>query len=207
MCWSENASYFSFVVGTITNTIAMYILIRDGYRTQAVMLLWWQFDLLMQIPEALEWRAIRLRRTSKFNTSLAFFLNVLQPLVAYLCVSAAIGRHDAISIVALFTYMLTFVHVKLPASIRPTDECPHLNLDWWPYWRALAYHITTLIVLRSLPTKDMLIHGAIFEATLLLSIATVKPCGVASVWCWSTFVAAITVLLVTKVTEKIPSST
>lgn len=124
-----------------------------------------------------------------------------QPLVAYLCVSAAIGRHDAISIVTLLIYMLTFIRVRLPASIRPTKECPHLNFDWWPYWRAIAYNITTLIVLRSLPTKDMLIHGAIFEVTLLFSIATVKPCGVASVWCWSTFVAAIIVLLVSKLTK------
>jgi hypothetical protein len=158
------------------------------------MLLWWQFGLLMQIPEIMEWRNIRLNKKETLDTSiLAFWLNVLQPVVAYIAVTATVGNHDIYSIIGLTMYALTFMNEKLGKSIRPRDDCPHLILDWWPAYRAIAYHLVTLLILSRLPSA--IIHTFVFEATFLFATLTVKPCAVASVWCWSTFVAAICVSL------------
>lgn len=160
------------------------------------MLLSWQFGLLMQIPEAMEWRDLRKGVRRSLPRHLAFWLNVTQPLAAYAAVAYTVRSHDALSILGLGLYALTFTTGKIGDSIRPRSGCPHIVLDWWPVHRAIAYNLVTLLILRRLPSFAM--HACIFESTLLFSALFLKPCAIASVWCWSTFVAATVVFLVVR---------
>lgn len=190
-------------MGTITNILVCLHLYKIGRTKDVYMLLSWQFGLLMQIPEIMEWRNIRFNKEETFDTSiLAFWLNVLQPVVAYIGVTATVGSQDIYSIIGLTMYALTFMNVKLGKSIRPRNDCPHLVFDWWPLHRAIAYHLVTLLILRRLPLRSAMIHTFVFEATFLFATLTVKPCAIASVWCWSTFVAAICVFLSVQIQTK-----
>ena len=193
MCWSENASYASFLVGSATNAAVCVYLHKHGHAVDIPPLLAWQFGLLMQIPEAMEWRDIRMGRRRTLPSNIAFWLNVTQPVVAYLGVSATVGSHDATSILGLAVYALTFANGPIGGIVRPREHCPHLVLDWWPWSRIAASHLSTLWVLRRLPS--FLTHALIFESTFLFSVLATKPCEFASVWCWSTFVAATVVFL------------
>lgn len=142
----------------------------------------------MQIPEALEWRDVRLGRVRDLPRRLAFVLNVLQPVAAYAAVHAVTKTHDTLSVACVTAYATSFLTGHIGDSIRPRKGCPHMVLDWWPLRRAVLYNLTTLVVLRRLP--DFVLNAVIFEGTLAFALMTVKPCAVASVWCWSTFVAA-----------------
>jgi hypothetical protein len=114
MCWSERASYVSFTVGTLTNAVVCSRLWRDGRHDAIPPLLWWQFCLLMQIPEALEWRDIRQQREERaLLKDIAFWLNVLQPVVAYAAVWAVVRSHDAPSLAMLGIYALCRCRVYL----------------------------------------------------------------------------------------------
>ena len=86
------------------------------------MMLSWQFGLLMQIPEIVEWRSIRLgKKESIQNRNLAFWLNVLQPLAAYIGVTATVGSHDVYSIIGLIVYAF-FVRGSVPRDGTRLDS-------------------------------------------------------------------------------------
>ena len=191
MCWSERASYFSFVVGTLTNAIVIRHLIRTGDTYEVPMLLSWQFGLMMQIPEAMEWRDMRLGRKRNAPGNIAFLLNILQPAATYVATSVTVGtfRHYPATI-GLVVYALLFLTGDINRDIRPTKDCPHINLDWWPSHRGLYYHVVMIVLLSRL--RSFWIHALVFEGTWLFSRLK-KPCAVASVWCWTTFVAAVCV--------------
>lgn len=81
MCFSERTSWLTLLLGSAANA---YVLSRldPSSPEAAVVLLWW-FALLMQVPEALEWRAVREGRAQgRGNARLALVLNLLQPVVA-----------------------------------------------------------------------------------------------------------------------------
>lgn len=189
MCWSEEASYLSFVVGSVTNMAVVAYCCKNHHADAIPPLLWWQFGLFMQVPEAMEWRDIRTGRTRQMPRRLAFWLNVLQPVVACAATIVVTKRHDILSYMALAAYAASFCTGNIGATIRPTEQCKHIRLDWWPTHRAVLYNLATLASIRRLPS--FWLNALIFEGTLLFSILFVKPCAIASVWCWSTFIAAL----------------
>ena len=81
MCFSERASWLTLLAGSAANA---YVVSRVGLSSpEAILVLMWWFALLMQIPEGLEWRAVRKGRPEgRGNARLALALNLLQPVVA-----------------------------------------------------------------------------------------------------------------------------
>lgn len=189
MCWSESMSWCSAIVGYTTILIAVLL------RKADVMIGWWAFGLLMQIPDVLEWRSIRLGlQPDRRIARLAFLLNILQPVVALVTTSAQTHRVDALSVGVICVYLASIIYSAPPIRIdRPNTNCPHLHYKWWhdlPLPTSL-YFVSTLVCLRTLPSHLLHRHASLFMGSALLSALTVKPCGAASVWCWSVCVVAL----------------
>jgi hypothetical protein len=202
MCWSESASILSFVVGSASVVLACRLLSVDGRSDLVVTLLAWQFALLMQIPEWMEWRNQRLRVRSPPGVALAaFWLNVLQPLAPVVAVWHVTQRPPVLAIGFLVVYAALFVAdwdavaSAVSQGIAPRGSCPHLNLDdWWTHTRCAVYHAVFVAAVAQLPRPQMLLNLGIFELTFVYAKFFVK-CGTSSVWCWSIFVAAIATIL------------
>lgn len=189
MCWSESMSWLSAIVGYTTILLAVLLRRADA------MLGWWAFCLLMQIPDVLEWRGVRVKLQPDLRTAhLAFLLNILQPVAALVATSVQTQRVDAMSVGVICVYLAAVLSSAPVVQIdRPTTECSHLHYRWWNKALPISlYFISTLVCLRTLPSHLRTRHAAIFIGSALLSALTVKPCGIASVWCWSVFVISLT---------------
>ena len=181
-------SWLSAIVGYTAVLIA--VLLRKG----DAMLGWWAFCLLMQIPDVLEWRGIRLGLQPDLRIArLAFWLNILQPVAALVATSAQTQRVDALSVGVICVYLANILYSAPPIQIgRPNTECSHLKYKWWHKALPISlYFISTLVCLRTLPAHLLHRNAFIFIGSALLSALTVKPCGIASVWCWSVCVIAV----------------
>lgn len=196
MCWSERASSLSFAIGTITILSVSTHLVAQKRYDLVYILIAWQFGLLMQIPEWMEWRNIRLgRRSDEFIAQSAFWLNVSQPLALLIAVSYITKKPPYTAIGVFVIYVLSFVadnrNVRdaIHKGIAPTSDCRHLNLGWWPLHRGILFHVTMIAAFAHLQWNQAVLNIGIFETTFLLSMFV--KCGTVSVWCWSTFVAAV----------------
>lgn len=205
MCFNERTSWLTLLVGSAVNA---YVLSRLGPSSpEATLVLLWWFGLLMQVPEALEWRAVREGRAEgKGNARLALVLNLLQPVVAaggLLLLGERLGGDApasawALPAALLFAYCLR-VAVHWPemwadARIRPGPApsrdgeaaCDHMQLRWWRGRRVLlGLYIATFLAsfAGALPSRWAVAMGGYFVGTLLLSRG-LYPCSTGSMWCW-----------------------
>lgn len=162
MCINENVSWITLAGGTITNlgiSIFLWRAVREWPLVLTVVA-WWQFGLLMQLPEAMVWRTGGDGAWEK----VAFILNATQPhaavaggLVAWWLSRGAdstcglgealqrrfLGRFPRVlalmgalrwvaPVAALMLYSLS-VAVELPECDfgMTKPNCPHLSLAWW----------------------------------------------------------------------------
>ena len=215
MCFSLNESIAALVVGTIINIIvAILLILRPDYGSsryvRLAMVCLWQFALLMQLPEAVQWYHIdRNKPTPRYVNALAYWLNTLQPMVAYVGVavaSVATGSTDvATALVAgvlplLFT-ALAAVHFRTSMSeqpdVRPRPACNHLDLHWWRNRLApllIMYMAAVMCAIVLIPGHQRYIQSAVFLGTFMLA-NTIYQCGIGSIWCWMVAPASLTLLL------------
>ena len=191
----------SFVIGSLTIAAAGWQFVSIGRYDLVALLLAWQYGLLMQIPEWMQWKSMRTGTKTAVAAPLAFWLNVLQPLAIVVSVWYASGRPPAVAIGALVVYAALFVLDResvaqaVRRGIAPRGSCRHLNLDdWWSTPRVVLFHVVFVMAYLQLPPKLAWLNILIFEGTFLYATTFVK-CGSASVWCWSVFVAGMALWL------------
>lgn len=193
MCWSVTTSLVTFGVGSVFNLLSHRHLRRQN-SIAAPMLAYWQFTLLMQLPEAAAWVGLNGGNEIPFASRTAMLLNVLQPVALLMTVLAGYERRADGAIAAVFMYAVLMLSDVVPvwnesASIAPLDQCEHLNLGYWDGSRTLLYVAASLVAFRAIPDVFWaLVNGGIFLVTLVVS-AALYPCGGGSMWCWMIFVA------------------
>lgn len=217
MCFSRNESIAAFVVGTVINAVVIGLLLklprynRTKWPRVAIACMW-QFALLMQIPEAIQWSYLdQGLDTPSYINPLAYWLNNLQPLVAFLGVALAVGLTTNIAkrepaalpaagvmpvLFTIFTIVYFQSSMAEQADIRPGPTCNHLDLHWWQNnIRPLIgfYIMGILAALILIPDYQRYIQVAVFLGTFILANALYR-CGVGSIWCWMVAPASLTLL-------------
>lgn len=217
MCFNKTTSIATFVLGTIVNVVVAMSLIRHGYSDLAWRLAavgWWQYALLMQIPEAVQWHYIDQGEQAPASTErAAYWLNTLQPLAAALFIGAvSFSVNGAVvppeMIVSMFATALFTLSAMMHAGeslgrreerIAPKTGCEHLDLHWWEKEHLLPYFPLYIVAIFAsimmLPTASLRVtQSSWFFGTLLLSRG-LYSCGAASIWCWFVAMASLTTLV------------
>jgi hypothetical protein len=224
MCFDETTSLLTFLLGTLLNVTVAYIVITRNYSFGALrlaILALWQFALLMQLPEAAQWRHLSKSTdptsAHKNAAHTAYWLNTLQPAAAALLlgiVAMVSGRTRLgcalLAAVPALTFTALAVLNAAPLlrqhpDIRPlqygtsAQSCAHLNLHWWnkhsSLYRALPLYVAGIAApLLLLPLRLAIVQYVAFFGTLAIS-QLLYPCGTASLWCWSVAAAGLTVLV------------
>ena len=198
MCVSAELSFASFAVGSVFNAAAFCVIRKSHTTADALAVLYWQFALLMQLPEGAAWTHIDAGRTTSAAGRAAMVLNVLQPIVACAVVLAHRSRRHSVAAttgVAMYAILLCTDAADLWAGsdrLEPRHGCVNLDLGWWDLSRTALYVASTLVCMCGFGAMR-LVHLAIFVATLLVSIA-VYPCGGGSLWCWLIAFAGLALL-------------
>jgi hypothetical protein len=120
---------------------------------------------------------------------------------AFVAVSLHTKEADPVSLVVLGVYLKSVLEQPEARIHRPQNGCPHLYYEWWesgPLIAAILYYVSTLVSFRTLPQGMFAKHAFIFLGSSLISSLLVKPCGGASVWCWSVAIVATLDLILRK---------
>lgn len=190
MCWSETTSYVSFVVGSVLNALT-FAYLRRVRPAVAPIALYWEFCLLMQLPEGAAWRAVSTGGDLRPASLAAMWLNVLQPVVlATLVTTAMRGRLWGVSAVVVYAAgIVAEMQHMWPETIEPADGCHHLDLAYWNGTRSTLYFVSSLCAFAAIPSAYWaLVNGGFFLITFAL-MAVLYPCGQGSLWCWIIFIA------------------
>ena len=193
MCWSKDVSYATFATGTFLNLAFGLLFCTYGRYDLAVLLLLWEYALLMQLPEAAAWEELEQQQRSSYLTTLtAFILNVTQPLAAWAGVACVTGSWalTPAAWVAALVYVACLVqdraHIRraFRRGIQPEQQCDHLQLDWWTPASGWLYNLVMVVLFLHLPPALFWVTLLVFEGSLLLAYRW-KTCGRASLWCLS----------------------
>jgi hypothetical protein len=166
-----------------------------------------QYALLMQLPDGLAWRELRLQKKISPSTKyLAFGLNTTQPLVIGLLAFAAsvyTGRKLPVTfwmgVFALIVYIILFmVGNNIDWNMKPTASCAHLSYGWFDkvkdmyVIRTTLYFVTLLLFFSALPRVWWITTTIIFLVSFAIS-KIIYPCATASTWCWTTVAAGLVI--------------
>ena len=111
MCWSETTSIVTFLLGSILNVFAyMYLTYKKS--PSNILVFYWQFTLLMQIPEAITWNYINNDIDVYGPSRIAMILNVFQPIALFLCVINGINN--------AYKYILIMQNITL--LVNPSSQ-------------------------------------------------------------------------------------
>lgn len=201
MCWSATTSFVTLGLGTSFNILSYWILSRVYASPASTFVWWWQYALLMQIPEGIVWSQLdRGDRNVEAASRAALFLNITQPVVLFLGLAFASPSlrgevatwNRARVAIALYSLALLSEMDELwneSASVAPAPGCSHLDLRYWDRSRATLYVVASLIIMaEARPRYWVWVNCGIFSVTLVFSMV-LYPCGVGSVWCWFIFLA------------------
>ena len=192
MCWNEEVSWTTFIIGTLAN-IMLVNKIKDK-KIYAIAIIW-QWVLLMQFFEALIWRNKECNKLNKFASIGAFIANITQPLVVFLALLFLTKQSNKFKIVggiAVFIY-LSYVFVNFNKNsiecVKPRKECRHLEYGWFSKEQKTYEGLLYLIALFSLlllakPSKIFMPQFFLILGTFILANITQLKCGLASTWCW-----------------------
>lgn len=201
MCWSETASWTTFGIGTAINVLAFaYLRIRRSL--VAPLVLYWQFTLLMQVPEGVAWSQIDAGATDLASVSRSLMvLNVLQPVVLTAVVWVGFSRVPCYALVATLMYVLLMANEagalwREAESVRPAPDCPHLDLAYWTGARTTLFYFASFFSFAAIPSLLWAaVNALIFTVTLLIAVGAYH-CGGGSMWCWLIFVAGLILVAV-----------
>ena len=157
-----------------------------------MLIIGWQYSLLMQIPDALAWR----NPEARYPGNLAFILNATQPLIATVVVAVMLLKLDVSLVRLLPAFVLGVVYAVYVANkaygmsfdLTPIPECTNLYYPWWDNRTSLLlYFATTLAATAATPSVTYLVLSLVlFCGTVLISKQIlVEACNSESLWCWS----------------------
>ena len=191
MCWDEKTSWTTLAIGTTLNTLCIADLLHRNAYLESLMIVYWQFGLLMQIPEALIWRS---DGQNKSAIHLAFWLNVSQPIFGYLTLLPFMSTRSRIltsAIVSVYVGYIVSQLSKFDTNVM-NNSCPHLSLVWWKNERAtVLYFLTSIAVMMAIPSPFL---RNLMLALFLISYGVTQalyPCSYGSMWCWSVAAAGV----------------
>ena len=191
MCWSESVSYGTFVAGSLLNTLA-FLYFRRMASPAWLFLAYWQFCLLMQLPEAAVWRALRDGESEVAPSRVAMILNVAQPVLLAGLVAAQDRRRGLLAGFGVAVYVASLLGDVTDLwieSIAPQDGCHHLDLKYWGDGRAAAYFVSSVGAFAAFPSRFWgVVNGLIFLGTFG-AVSILYSCGQGSLWCWLIFIA------------------
>lgn len=199
MCWSEPVSYLTFALGTVFN-IASYAYLRCMKSVTAPLVWYWQFALLMQLPEGVVWSQLRVGGDVAAASHAAMILNILQPIVLTITVWLGCGRRPLYALVATLMYILLIgadgsSMWRDSRSIEPEAGCAHLDLRYWNGARTTLFVFASFFSFCAIPSVAWAaINSTFFIATLLISVGAYH-CGGGSMWCWMIFLAGLVLAL------------
>lgn len=205
MCWSATTSFVTLAVGTLLNAVS-YTLLRHWNSPAALLVWWWQYGLLMQIPEGIVWLQLDNGETDvRVASRVALMLNLTQPVALLLVIRfGALHCEFRYSYVVLFMYAVALATNAdtmwaRSASIAPEDDCAHLSLRYWDVPLGTMYVVTSLLIVsEARPVFWALLNAGLLLVTIALAIV-LYPCGVGSLWCWFIFVAGPLLVLADRV--------
>ena len=200
MCWSATTSFVTLGVGTLLNVVS-YTLLRHWNSPAALLVWWWQYGLLMQIPEGIVWLQLDDgQKDIRAASRVALALHLTQPVALLLSIRVGdLYCEFRYSYAVLFMYAVALATNAdemwaRSASIAPEEDCAHLSLRYWDVPLGTTYVVTSLLVVsEARPVFWALVNAGALLVTITLAIA-LYPCGVGSLWCW--FIFAVGPLLV-----------
>lgn len=221
MCINLETSIATFIIGTGLNVYFMFNLInyiktKNKIDKDALycltFIIWWQYALLMQIPDALAWIDIKNNNYSDNPGKLAFILNITQPIIVFISTFILIYLTNKKNylylipgfIVIVFYIINVFNQLKkknINYNISPdiSKNCNSLNYQWWDHISPLIYVIVIpLIILSLMNLKWCSINIFIFFATLIISMLLKSNCNPGSFWCWAVASAGLINYLIFK---------
>lgn len=196
MCWNEQVSWGTFIVGTIFN-----ILIAWYFDESIITLLCalFQWVIMMQFFEAIAWRNQPSKQganpcLNKFAAVGGLIFNLTQPIILALglilfTTVSMVNKVIAMCIVFLYIcwIILALNSTKEFDHLTPSEGCRHLDLYWWhsvPYG-AIPYIITLFsVILLLIQPVDLAWFEAVYIALTLILSAWLYSCGTGSVWCF-----------------------
>lgn len=201
MCFNEEVSWLTLIVGTALNIFALTKLSgnkTDDATTAKIIILMWQFVILMQLVDALAWRQIKNNNSTEGVGRLGAILNIAQPIIVFICAVAIIHftnkdfRLLIPGIIILIFYIINIFQNlnKLNYDITPNGNCNNINYSWWESLSVYLY-IGALfaIVLVLQNSRFTLLNLGIIFITLLVSLILVPTCNFGSLWCWTVWAA------------------
>ena len=189
MCWNEEVSWATFILGTLAN---VFLVNKIKNKNIFAIALIWQWVLLMQLFEALIWRSKKCGTLNKIGTTGAFIANVTQPLIVFLAILMLTKQGKSFKLfggLCIILYLLYIISkyqtMKTLECIEPKKECNHLNYVWWKHISPTPYILTLcLLLVLAKPSKTYIPQLVYVLATLIIASNTNMSCGVGSAWCW-----------------------
>lgn len=203
MCWSEEVSWSTFIIGTILN------IITSVYSKEPMVIATcfiWQYVLFMQFFDALSWRitdnkcsntTVNNKTNTKFVKSGTYLFNMFQPLVVYMCliiVSPVDIRKKIYASIICFCYLNYVLYTcsdsnKLDYEIDKSPDC-HIQYSWWSERHkngGIIYLVTIVLIIlllaRPMTFSSLTVLYVII--TLMISMSIYKQQGtIANMWCW-----------------------
>ena len=183
------------VIGTISNILILIYLsrIRDPkIIIPIILVIGWQYALLMQIPDALAWRDPK----TEYPGRLAFILNTTQPLILFILVVIALTRMGVSlwrlspAILALSVYSILTIKEatkRKKYDISPPQHCRYLAYPWWDGPKYCFYVLSIVLTLLTLaPAWGYIILSlALFIGSTIAAKIVSGNCPSGSLWCWS----------------------
>lgn len=225
MCFDEKTSWTTLGVGSLANIGILVYLWREktiyndtNLVYPIISLLAFQYALLMQLPDGLAWRELRLEQKISSSTKyLAFGLNTTQSMAMGLLALAAFvytGRTLPVTfwmgVFALLVYIILFLASgkNIDWNMKPTASCAHLNYGWWKVKddmntiRIILYFVSMLLFFSALPNVWWITNSIIFMVSFAITLI-IYPCATASTWCWSTAAAGLVILAADTLNRKV----
>ena len=196
MCISEKVSWITLVIGTILNVSILVYLSRihnPKIIVPIILVIGWQYALLMQIPDALAWRNPK----ATYPGKLAFILNTTQPMVFFILVVIALTKLGVSiwrlcpAILALLAYSVLIIRdaaKRKNYDVSPPQHCRYLSYSWWDEPRYCIYTLSIILTLLALaPAWGYIILSLVLfiGSTTAAQIVSGRECASGSLWCWS----------------------
>jgi hypothetical protein len=196
MCISEKISWITLAIGSILNIIILLYLSRipdPKVIIPIILIIGWQYALLMQIPDALAWRY----PSAQYPGKLAFVLNVTQPMVLFILVVIALTKLN-ISLIRLTPAIITLAIYSILTikdtvnrkeyNIQPPEQCKYLSYSWWSPSKYILYMLSMVLLILCLAPEwnYVILTLSIFIGSIIASKMIVgTKCNPGSLWCWS----------------------
>lgn len=145
----------------------------------------------MQLFDAIAWKTQSCDKTNQTVAKMAYIANIMQPIIifmAFILISKVSMNFKILSTILIILYIIQLFYQSTDVKIKcliPTQECSHLEYNWWDNINYIGYMIVLfsmfLFLVRSFALS--MINLIYITITFIIS-AVIYKCGKASIWYW-----------------------